>query len=106
MPSKPRNSLDKRSISHDQDIEWMRPPFFYTLDQIAGVLNLSIRALTERHIHKLSPDNKITKKPGPSKMIARDFGSGLQDDWRITDAEFKRWIEYMGFRPMSMREYF
>ena len=76
-----------------------RPPFLYTLDQLAQVVNMNEEHLVRNHIHKIRPGN--SEKKSESKMIARNIGHIGQDDWRVTEHEFARWLVKKGFKPIS-----
>jgi hypothetical protein len=74
-----------------------RPPFLYTLDQVAQIANVTMSNLTTRLIYY----NTLTSgKPKLFLIIANNIAApGDKPEWRVSDAELERWLKYKGFRP-------
>lgn len=84
-----------------EKLNTFRPQFFYTLDQLAQVMNLDEEKFIQRYIWKHVPSQTETFQP--KKMIARNISTNAHHpDWRVTDEEFARWLKTMGFKPMTM----
>lgn len=95
-------------MNAERRVDSIKPPFLYTLDQIAQILNLTIERLEKVYVVKIRPGGNTSRKDlvGGRRMVARNISPDSNPDWRISDAEFNRWMKLMGFLPMSMREYF
>jgi hypothetical protein len=71
-------------------------PFLYTLDQIAVLTDLSVETLTTQYLHF---EGRSINRPKLGMMIARNIAQPDKDpDWRVVEAEFKRWMKHKGFR--------
>jgi hypothetical protein len=71
-------------------------PFMYTLDQIATLLNLDLKEFKRFYVHY---DQRSIGVPTRDKMKARNIApEGHTPDWRIIEAEFRRWLRLKGFR--------
>lgn len=91
-------------MTHDRgdtqrEVDWNRPPFLYTLDQVAQVVNMNEMILKRGYINFWSPGE--LEKPDSRKMVARNIGDKDNPEWRITDSEFHRWLKVMGFKPVA-----
>lgn len=78
------------------------PPvtFFYTLDQIASMLNMSVETLVASHVYF---HMRSTGMKSPHEMMARNIGKpGFPPDWRIAQAEFIRWLKLKGFKVQAL----
>lgn len=73
-----------------------RPPFLYTLDQLAQCLNLTEARLTAQYIRF---DNRTAGPIMRGKMTARNITNDPSEDpdWRVTDAELARWLKFKGY---------
>ena len=69
--------------------------FFYTIDQLAVMLNISEAALMKSHIF-------TEREPGYQpkwKMRAVNIATPHdRPDWRVADKELIRWLKFKGFR--------
>lgn len=78
------------------------PPvtFFYTLDQIANMLVMSVESFTAKYVYF----NMVsTGRKTPHEMMARNIAKpGEPPDWRIVQAEFVRWLKLKGFRVQAL----
>ena len=78
------------------------PPraFLYTIDQIAAMIEVDLVAMKRRYIHF---EGKTLGGKRPEKMLARTLEpeSGRASDWRVTEREFIRWLQFKGFRLYS-----
>lgn len=73
------------------------PPkfFLYTLDQIAGMLNLSVEALKASYIYF---DGRSTYAKKRGQLVARNIAPPDQPaTWRVIDTELVRWMRFKGF---------
>lgn len=80
-----------------------RPPFLYTLDQLAQVLNVTEAVLRARYIYF---DDRSPGPPKSGQLTARNI-SRPEDtpEWRVTDSELARWLKSKGFRRNFERWY-
>ena len=66
-------------------------PFFYTLDQIALMLNFS-QAKLKLRVHFVG---RTSGKIVPEKMEAINMADrNEKPDWRISEREFLRWLRF------------
>lgn len=71
-------------------------PFFYTLDQIAVILDIEYTSLLHTYIFL---DQRSIGAKGPGRMMARNIAEPDQKpEWRVAEQEFIRWLKYRGFR--------
>lgn len=68
-------------------------PFLYTLDQISGLLVLEMVYLKSNHVFFFEVDAGV---PPRNRMLARNIGGQVRDDWRIEEKEFVRWMRHKG----------
>ncbi len=74
------------------------PPitFLYTLDQVASMVNMDLETFTLTYVWY---HNRSTGVRYPRNMVARNLAEPHETpDWRIAQAEFIRWLKYMGFK--------
>lgn len=70
--------------------------FLYTLDQIAGMLNMRQDDVMQQYIHF---DNRSLGAPPSKAMRARNIARDEDTpDWRVTEGEFIRWLRLMKIR--------
>ena len=68
-------------------------PFLYTLDQVAGLLQITEERLP---IHYAGRSVGARQR---DKMLARNIAAaGERPDWRIAERELIRWARTKGFR--------
>lgn len=71
-------------------------PFFYTLDQIAGLLSLELASVRQSYIFF---DGRNVGVPPRGLMRAVNIApDGEKPEWRVVDKELIRWARYKGFR--------
>ena len=74
-----------------------RPPFLYTLDQIAQIMNMQDTYVRAKLVHFT---NVSTGRGRKDQMLARNIASlGEKPDWRVTDNELHRCLKFKGFTP-------
>lgn len=71
-------------------------PFLFTLDQVAGIVQMSLASLKSTYIFYLQ------RTTGPKRVhhftavnVAPD---GESPEWRISEDELKKWLHRQGFR--------
>ncbi len=76
-------------------------PFFYTLDQIAGLLGIQEDYLRRAYIHFAG---RTTGQPSLDKILAANMAPPGEDgvsvdkpDWRVSEDEYIRWLRRKGF---------
>lgn len=74
-----------------------RPPFLYTLDQIASLLNLGLDDLKRKYIFFEGQTAGLRGKKMRAVALDPEAPQG-QRDWRVQDAEFLSWLRRTGFR--------
>ena len=67
-----------------------RRPFFYTLDQVAEMLNLTVKDLTGSYVWKVGLEVGPWR---PRYLRAAQLG-GAGGEWRIGEEELLRWLRY------------
>lgn len=70
--------------------------FLYTLDQLAGMLNMELRDFQYKHVwfHGITAGRK-----GRAQMVARNIAADNDTpDWRVTHQDFVRWLDSNGFK--------
>jgi hypothetical protein len=71
-------------------------PFFYTIDQVASIMQLpisSIRGMT----YFTGRTNRVRES---YKLTAINIALPAdKPDWRIEEQEFLRWLKVMGYKP-------
>lgn len=72
-------------------------PFFYTLDQIAVILNISQTDVERRYCYF---EGRSTGARSPRLLQARNINPDPKDrpDWRVAERELIRWMKMMGFK--------
>lgn len=74
-----------------------RPPFLFTLDQIAASLSVSESKLVVEYIH--FKDLAPSMIPPETKITAHNISEpGDTYDWRVSESEYMRWLRRKGFR--------
>lgn len=74
--------------------------FFYTLDQVAQLLGVSMAAL-RRYVYREGLDAGVRQ---PSEMPAHNIAApGDPADWRITERNFVTWLRKRGIRIYTRR---
>ncbi|RYE95932.1 MAG: hypothetical protein EOO77_41970 [Oxalobacteraceae bacterium] len=74
-----------------------RPPFLWTLDQCAQIVNLEQAVFTRRYVHFQDLTAGPVKK---DFLLARNIAPlGDSPEWRISESELLRWLKSKGFRP-------
>lgn len=78
------------------------PPvrFFYTLDQIAGIIGVKLDYFKRTYVFF---EGLTVGAHRPDKLRARDLAPRFEDeptrrDWRVEEEELIRWMEFKGFR--------
>jgi len=74
--------------------------FLYTLDQIAGMVQLPLLKLKQVHVyfHLRSTGRKLRHQ-----MLACNIAADDQPaDWRVTHQDFVRWLKSNGFQVKEM----
>lgn len=67
-------------------------PFFYTVDQVAAFLNLTVESLTKSYLFRVGEDRGVYRK---NLLRAVDLCPvETQRDWRVAEAELIRWLRY------------
>lgn len=70
-----------------------RRPIFWTLDQVAGMLNLSVPVLRNSYVWFDGKDVGVYQRDYLLAVnLARASINAGQPDWRIEDSEFIRWL--------------
>jgi hypothetical protein len=79
------------------DLHVPRPPFLYTIDQVAQIASLSMSSMVNRYVFY---DTLTAGRPSADLLIAHNIAPlGDRPDWRISDGELTRWLKRKGFRP-------
>lgn len=69
-----------------------RRPFFYTLDQVAELLSLSVTEFTRAYVWKVGDEVGPWR---PRYLRAANLTpEGTSREWRIGEAELLRWLRY------------
>lgn len=81
-----------------------RPPFLWTLDQIAALLNVTMADLRKDYIHF---DSLSAGARHQTRIVARDISPPTADqpEWRVSEVELIRWMRQKGFKP-AYRDYY
>lgn len=83
-----------------------RRPFYYTLDQIADMLALSVETLTASYLWRAGIDKGIKR---PAYLSAVDLSRATKPQWglppelawRVPEGELIRWLTYHRFWIMD-----
>lgn len=71
-------------------------PFFYTVDQIAVCLNLSVETVKQKYLFF---DGRSTGSQSIHLMVARNIAKPTdRPEWRIAEREFVRWLKLKKFK--------
>lgn len=72
-------------------------PFFFSLDQIANMLNMTERNLiVQGYVHL---EGRSIGAPLRDQFIARNVAPADQKpEWRVSEREFIRWLKRKGFK--------
>lgn len=86
-------------VTAPREVEIPVRPFFYTLDQIAHMLNCTETSLRG----KLYYTGRSNAPRVSYKMVAVNVAMPEQrPEWRIEETEFFRWLKVMGYvRPKT-----
>lgn len=83
-----------KPINH-QRVRLPAHPFFYTLDQVAIMLNLRVSALKLRVFFVGRTSGRRT----PTQLEAMNIAEpGKAPDWRIDERELLRWLAVHGYQ--------
>ena len=75
-------------------------PFFYTVDQVAGFLQVDQRVVESRLLFYMGRSIGI---PSKSKIVATNMmPEGETPEWRILDKHLIRYLRFKGIRFQSM----
>lgn len=78
-------------------VELPRPPFLYTLDQVAMLVSWSVPKVHSRTFY-------IGRTLGPkSRDMLQAFNLAAltqKPDWRVSEQEFVRWLRVHGYKPV------
>lgn len=70
-----------------------RPPFFWTLDQVAAMLGLSLAQLSTGYLWRVGRD---TGRYDTTYLRAVNVNPAVSPgEWRVADGEFVRWLHVM-----------
>lgn len=78
------------------------PPvvFLYTTDQIAGMLNISERALMEKYLYFMGRTSGMKQR---HQMSAVNISpENERASWRVSAKELIRWLKRMGFKAYEL----
>jgi hypothetical protein len=102
LPAEPPPSVKPRSrrsnsVGHTGKTVGLPPRFFlYTLDQIAGMLNISLETLKASYVYF---EGRSTYLKQSGQISARNIApSDKPPVWRVLDTELVRWMRVKGFR--------
>jgi hypothetical protein len=71
-------------------------PFLYTLDQLAGLLSVSVPTVKHRYIFY---EGYTSGHPPINLMIAHNINDSNESPaWRVTEQELVRWMRHKGIR--------
>lgn len=71
-------------------------PFLYTLDQIAGLIQVTETTLAVKYIYF---EGRSTGQKLGRHMLARNIALPTEDpEWRVAEMELLRWLRFKGFR--------
>lgn len=71
-------------------------PFLYTVDQLSTILSISETLLHSKHLYHQGRDVGVKSK---HHMMARNISAPAdKPDWRVAEAELKRWMRLKGFK--------
>ena len=71
-------------------------PFLYTLDQIAGVINVKLDTLAKNYVYY---EGRSTGGRYSALLVARNIApDDMTPEWRVSDREFIRWMRVKGFK--------
>lgn len=75
-------------------------PFFYTVDQVAGLLQISEQKIRDKLLFYMGRSTGI---PPKSKLVATNMmPEGETPEWRILDKHLVRYLRFKGIRFQSM----
>lgn len=84
-------------------LEFARPPFLFTLDQVATIAQLNLSTFKSKYVYY---SGESIGRRDPNLFLARDINpSPNEKDWRITESEVERWLKYKGFKPFGTWKY-
>lgn len=80
------------------------PPvsFFFTLDQIAGMINVAEETVRSAYIYYAGRTTGLTR---PNLMYAINLAADPETDkpeWRVPHKEFVRWLKRRGMRIVHL----
>lgn len=71
-------------------------PFLYTLDQISGMLSITVSNLMKSYLYF---ENRSIGAQKKSMISTRNIAPpDDKPEWRVSEREFLRWMRYMGFK--------
>ena len=81
------------------------PPmvFFFTLDQLAGMLNIKEQTLRTSHLYYAG---RTTGPRHPRLMYAINVAADPDNDpaeWRVAHTEFVRWLRSRGYKIAALQ---
>lgn len=91
------NSLSQQGLK-----EVGLPPiiFLFTLDQVAGMLNIQEQTLRQKYLYYRG---RSSGRPQRHHMEAVNISpSDEKSDWRVSMKEFVKWCRKMGFRNYEL----
>ena len=77
--------------------------FFYTLDQIAGMINIQERTLRTGHLYYAG---RTTGPRAPRLMYCINVAADPENDvpdWRVAHTELVRWLRWRGYRITALQ---
>lgn len=71
-------------------------PFFYTIDQIAYLLQIDEKMVK---LHYLHYEGRSTGICPSDRMVATNISpAGIKPDWRILERHLIRWMKFKGYK--------
>jgi hypothetical protein len=92
-----------KSESRGGDVGLPPVVFFFTLDQIAGLLNISEDTLRVSYLYY---SGRTSGSKPPRLMYAVNMAADPETDapnWRVAHPEFVRWLRSKGYRIASLQ---
>lgn len=89
-------SSTARAVGESKNVGLPPRPFLYTLDQVAGLVNLDLTEFKKKYCYY---ENRSTGVKRKFLVSARNIAApDDRPDWRISERELIRWMRYMGFK--------
>jgi hypothetical protein len=74
-------------------------PFFYTLDQVADILQVDLDSLKATRVYY---EGRTAGPPPKTLLVARNVNpSGVKPEWRIAESELLVWMRQNRILPYS-----